>query len=155
MIFIPHKVVRGEMIALAVIIRDFLPILIIVIIQERDLFALIDCCVDIIYQVVNLLIHRFDTLGNIDIPFQSFRLIHACHLRQLIRKLRAFLCRNEFRGFHRINQQLHFRQGKQMTAKGIAVLTASFFFNINANVTELRNVARYRLATHYSCFVSS
>ena len=81
MIFIPHKVVRGEMITLAVIIRDFLPILIIVIIQERDLFALIDCRIDIVYQIVNLLVHRFDTLGNIDIPFQFFRLIHACHLR--------------------------------------------------------------------------
>ena len=30
-----------------------------------------------------------------------------------------------------------------MTTQGIAVLTASFFFNINANITELRNIARY------------
>lgn len=114
MILIPHKVVRGKMIALTVVIRDFLSVLVIVIIQERDLFALIDCCVDIVYQVVNLLVHRFHTLGNIDVPFQFFRLIHACHLRQLIRKLRAFLCRNEFRGLYRIHQQLHFRQCKQM-----------------------------------------
>ena len=104
MIFIPHKVVRGKMIALTVVIRNFLSVLVIVKIQERNLFALIECRIYIIYQIVNLLIHRFDTLGNIDIPFQSFRLIHACHLRQLIRKLRAFLCRNEFRGLHRINQ---------------------------------------------------
>ncbi|MFR7885026.1 MAG: hypothetical protein ACLU3P_13725 [[Eubacterium] siraeum] len=30
-----------------------------------------------------------------------------------------------------------------MTTQGIAVLTASFFFNINTNITELRNVSRY------------
>ena len=37
-------------------------------------------------------------------------------------------------------------QGKQMAAQGIAVLTVSFFFNINTNITELRNVARYRFS---------
>ena len=45
-----------------------------------DIAKLCDIGIDIIYQIVNLLIHRFHTLGNIDIPFQFFRLINACHL---------------------------------------------------------------------------
>ena len=47
----------------------------------------------------------------------------AGHLRQLFDQLRAFLSRDEFGRFHRINQQFQLRQSKEMTTQGIAAVS--------------------------------
>jgi len=86
--------------------------LVVVKVPERNLLPSVDCRIDIIYQIVNLLVQRFYSLGNIQIAFQLRRLMDAGHLRQLFDQLRAFLYRDEFGRFHRINQQFQLRQSK-------------------------------------------
>ena len=44
--------------------------LVVVKVPERNLLPAVDCRIDIIYQIVNLLVQRFYSLGNIQIAFQ-------------------------------------------------------------------------------------
>ena len=112
MILVPYQTVGGEEISLSIVIGDFFSMLVVVKVPERNLLPSVDCRIDIIYQIVNLLVQRFYSLGNIQIAFQLRRLMDAGHLRQLFDQLRAFLYRDEFGRFHRINQQFQLRQSK-------------------------------------------
>ena len=101
---------------------------------------------DLIYIVVDGLVHGLDTILHEHLPIEKLRTMDTGQLLNFLDQRQGLLMGDEFRGLDTIHQQLELRQIKGAAGKEIPAAPAPAQLDVIAQRTQCLNIAVHALA---------